>query len=355
MKKKRVILGLSGGVDSSVAAYLLREQGYEVICVFMKNWHENDFTLEDECPWIDDSREALIAANHLDLPYYSVDFSEEYKKQVVDYMFSEYQAGRTPNPDVMCNQKIKFDVFMNKMMSQFDADYIATGHYARTRIVDGEVRLLKAIDPSKDQSYFLCRLNQDQLSKAIFPLGGMLKSEVRELAHEIGLNTAARKDSQGLCFVGHINLPDFLSQAITKKEGDVKLIGTDRIVGRHIGVNFYTIGQRKGLQLKYPNRVFIVKKDIENNVIWVAEENDPSRYTSKIKMSNIMTFRSVEKDLELTAQIRYHGEFLSGKLNGSMFELDKPTKDPIASGQFIVIYKEDEIVSSGIIEASQSI
>ena len=211
---KRVVVGLSGGVDSSVAAHLLIQQGYEVIGMFMRNWHDESVTLSDDCPWIDDSNDALLIAQQLGIPFQVIDLSKEYKERIVDYMFNEYEAGRTPNPDVLCNREIKFDVFLKAAM-ELGADYVATGHYCR-RIdhEDGTVGLLAGKDPNKDQSYFLCQLNQEQLSKALFPIGELLKPEVREIAKEMGLVTAEKKDSQGLCFVGKISLPQFLQQKL---------------------------------------------------------------------------------------------------------------------------------------------
>ena len=218
---KRVVVGLSGGVDSSVSAYLLKEQGYEVIGMFMRNWHDESVTLSDECPWIDDANDALLIANQLNIPFQIIDLSTEYKDKIVDYMFYEYQAGRTPNPDVLCNREIKFDVFL-KAAQKLGADYVATGHYCRKiEKEDGTFGLLKGVDANKDQSYFLCQLNQAQLSKALFPIGELEKSKVREIATEQGLITADKKDSQGLCFVGKISLPVFLQQQLEAKKGKV--------------------------------------------------------------------------------------------------------------------------------------
>src|SRR6187431_354339 len=276
---KRVVVGLSGGVDSSVAAYLLKEQGYEVIGMFMKNWHDDSVTLSNECPWLDDSNDAMIVAQHLGIPFQAIDLSAEYKERIVDYMFAEYQRGRTPNPDVLCNREIKFDIFLNAAI-KLGADFVATGHYARkaeTEVNGKKVyRLLGGKDPNKDQSYFLCQLTQEQLSKALFPIGELLKPEVRAIAKKAGLTTAEKKDSQGLCFIGKVHLPDFLQQRLqTKKgkvinvpaeapsflngfnEGDLNAISAPyhlepsmgKVVGEHTGAHYYTIGQRKGLNL----------------------------------------------------------------------------------------------------------
>ncbi len=219
---KRVVVGLSGGVDSSVAAYLLKEQGYEVIGLFMKNWHDDSVTISDECPWLEDSNDAMLVADKLGIPFQTVDLSKEYKERIVDYMFSEYEKGRTPNPDVLCNREIKFDVFM-KIALELGADYVATGHYCRKGIIkDGEkeiYQLLAGKDANKDQSYFLCQLSQEQLAKSLFPIGELTKPEVRRIANELDLITADKRDSQGLCFIGKVKLPDFLQQQLKPKEG----------------------------------------------------------------------------------------------------------------------------------------
>jgi len=303
---KRVVVGLSGGVDSSVAAYLLKEQGYEVIGMFMRNWHDESVTLSDECPWIDDSNDALLIAEQLNIPFQVIDLSKEYKEKIVDYMFNEYEAGRTPNPDVLCNREIKFDVFLKAAMD-LGADYVATGHYCR-RIdhTDGTVGLLAGKDPSKDQSYFLCQLNQEQLQKSLFPIGELLKSEVREIAKKIGLLTADKKDSQGLCFVGKISLPQFLQQKLKAKQGEVieipssekQLLAYQEIevipenveqlaqpfvfqkemgvnVATHQGAHYYTIGQRKGLQIGgRPLPSFVIGIDTVNNLVFSGQTDE---------------------------------------------------------------------------------
>src|SRR5574339_1244218 len=228
--KKRVVVGLSGGVDSSVAAYLLKEQGYDVIGMFMKNWHDDSVTISNECPWLDDSNDAMIVAQHLGIPFQAIDLSAEYKERIVDYLFAEYQRGRTPNPDVLCNREIKFDIFLNTAL-KLGADYVATGHYVRKGEVEvnGQTvfRLLSGKDPNKEQTYFLCQLTQDQLSKSLFPIGELLKPEVRAIAKKIGLVTADKKDSQGLCFVGKVHLPEFLQQRLEPKKGKVIEIDVD--------------------------------------------------------------------------------------------------------------------------------
>ena len=227
----RIVVGLSGGVDSSVAAYLLKQQGHEVIGLFMRNWNDASVTLEDECPWVEDSNDALLVAQKLGIPFQVIDMSELYKERIVDYMFSEYEKGRTPNPDILCNREVKFDVFLQTALS-LGADKVATGHYARvSSFVDERgkeiYQLLAGKDNNKDQSYFLCQLNQNQLSKALFPIGELTKPEVREIAREIGLVTADKKDSQGLCFIGKVSLPTFLQQQLIPKEGEIVEIFSD--------------------------------------------------------------------------------------------------------------------------------
>src|SRR3970282_3013983 len=221
---KRVVVGLSGGVDSSVAAYLLQHQGYEVIGLFMKNWHDDSVTISNECPWLEDSNDALLVADKLGIPFQTVDLSEQYQEKIVDYMFREYEKGRTPNPDVLCNREIKFDVFM-KIALSLDADYVATGHYCKKSEIElnGETvyQLLAGADNNKDQSYFLCQLSQEQLAKLLFPIGDLTKPEVREIALELDLVTAEKKDSQGLCFIGKVRLPEFLQQKLQAKEGSI--------------------------------------------------------------------------------------------------------------------------------------
>src|SRR6188768_1061278 len=315
---KRVVIGLSGGVDSSVAAYLLKEQGYEVIGMFMKNWHDDSVTISDECPWLDDSNDTMIVAQHLKIPFHAIDLSKEYKERIVDYMFTEYQAGRTPNPDVLCNREIKFDIFLNAAM-KLGADYVATGHYARRgeMEVGGKkvYRLLAGKDPNKDQSYFLCQLTQAQLSKALFPVGELLKPEVREIAKKANLATAEKKDSQGLCFIGKVHLPDFLQQRLEQKKGKVVEVPATspvfkngyadndfkqiteayplspefgEVVGEHSGAHYYTIGQRRGLNIGgYEKPLFVIGTDTKKNVIYTGSGDDhPGLYRKGLFVPN---------------------------------------------------------------------
>ncbi|MFM7311387.1 MAG: tRNA 2-thiouridine(34) synthase MnmA, partial [Flavobacteriales bacterium] len=320
---QRVVVGLSGGVDSSVAAYLLKEAGYEVIAVFMRNWNDERVIINQECPWIDDSNDAMLVADHLGIPFQVVDMSAQYKERIVDYMFKEYQSGRTPNPDVLCNREVKFDLFL-QLALQLKADFVATGHYVQKRefIEDGLTtsKIIAGADSNKDQSYFLCQLNQYQLSKALFPIGHLQKSEVRDLARSIGLPTAEKKDSQGLCFIGKVKLPVFLQQVLEVRKGEIREVSSDdsafqsptttwspelqespepwtqsysyanvkgTCIGEHDGAHFYTIGQRKGLGVGGRSiPLFIVETDPERNIVYVgAGEEHPAlnRWGLRIK------------------------------------------------------------------------
>lgn len=389
---KRVVVGLSGGVDSSVAAYLLKEQGYEVIGMFMRNWHDESVTLSDECPWIDDSNDALLVAQHLGIPFQVIDLSMEYKERIVDYMFSEYEAGRTPNPDVLCNREIKFDVFLKAAM-ELGADYVATGHYCRKRDNgDGTYELLAGKDPNKDQSYFLCQLSQEQLSKALFPIGELLKPEVRQIAEEAGIHTADKKDSQGLCFVGKISLPEFLQQQLKAKEGDVievpdnlemfekykaipptlenvkqlaenftysRNMGT--VVARHQGAHFYTIGQRKGLNIGgRPKPSFVIGTDVETNTVYSGQTDSHTglnRYALKVNnddfhfVSANYRLDNIDKK-EFMARIRYRQKLQPCTVSledDGVYVLFKDLQRGITPGQFLALYNDEILFASGII------
>lgn len=385
----RVVVGLSGGVDSSVAAHLLLEQGHEVIGMFMRNWHDESVIIDDECPWIEDSNDALLVAEKLGIPFQVIDLSEQYKERIVDYMFAEYKAGRTPNPDVLCNREIKFDVFLEAAM-ELGADFVATGHYCRKETIerDGKTihRLLAGKDPGKDQSYFLCQVSQQQLAKSLFPIGELLKSEVREIAKREGLATAEKKDSQGLCFIGKVRLPDFLQQQLAPKTGEVIEIPNDleqysavttdipdiaapftyspsdgTNLGQHQGAHYYTIGQRKGLGIggtKLP--LFIIGTDVTSNTIYVGQgEQHPGLWRKAlfIKKDEI---HWVRPDLELSpgerkeflCRIRYrqtlHQATLVREENGLFILFDQPMKS-ITPGQFAAWYEGEELVGSGVI------
>lgn len=389
--KKRVVVGLSGGVDSSVAAYLLMEQGYEVIGMFMKNWHDDSVTISNECPWLDDSNDAMIVAQHLGIPFQAIDLSKEYKERIVDYMFAEYQRGRTPNPDVLCNREIKFDIFLNAAL-KLGADFVATGHYARkaeTKSGDKTLyRLLAGKDPNKDQSYFLCQLTQYQLSKALFPVGELLKPEVREIAKRAGLATAEKKDSQGLCFVGKVHLPDFLQQRLEPKKGKVIEIPFDspifknanseatlvdatksyelaptlgEIVGEHNGAHYYTIGQRRGLNIGgYEKPLFVIGTDTDKNVIYAGSGDDhPGLYRRGlfIPSSDVHWIRpdlkiEIGAEQQFLARIRYRQPLepcnLYQREDGLYILFDRPQRG-VTPGQFAAWYQNDELIGSGVI------
>ena len=393
----RIVVGLSGGVDSSVAAYLLKQQGHEVIGLFMRNWNDASVTLEDECPWVEDSNDALLVAQKLGIPFQVIDMSELYKERIVDYMFSEYEKGRTPNPDILCNREVKFDVFLQTALS-LGADKVATGHYARvSSFVDerGEeiYQLLAGKDNNKDQSYFLCQLNQNQLSKALFPIGELTKPEVREIAREIGLVTADKKDSQGLCFIGKVSLPTFLQQQLIPKEGEIVEIFSDykefhkekpvfetkldelkylskkikyqkedgKVIGKHQGAQFFTIGQSKGLGIGgHKESCFIIDRDMENNILFVGEgKNFPGLYRKALKINNDEV-HWVREDLRLKngesmkikARIRYRQPLEDAVLyqykDGFFIEFENP-QSAIAEGQFAAWYQGEELLGSGVI------
>ena len=461
-KNIKVCIGLSGGVDSSVAALLLKQQGYDVFALFMQNWHDASTTLHGDCEWEEDRFVAEMVARKVGIPFYFVDLSKEYRQRVVDYMFDEYEKGRTPNPDVLCNREIKFDAFL-KCAEKLGADYVATGHYCRKETLTGEDgktvhRILAGSDPNKDQSYFLCQLSQEQLSKAMFPIGDIIKPEVRRLAHEADLPSADKKDSQGICFVGKVDLPTFLQQKLKPCEGDivevydayyvgneqyetlrsllesilkdgeesVKMI-TDyvsedkavpvaatgcpfdfekiaamadedlmtlsnpmsydikfetetyrsgrkhikktrykenpygKIVGKHDGAQFYTIGQRKGLNIGgHKDSVFVIETDIPNNIIYVGEGHTHkglSRSCLRVDPSEIHWIRpdlamSVGEIRRYKVRIRYRQPLQDATVimreNGLYILFDTPQRG-ITAGQFAVWYDADEMIGSGVI------
>lgn len=398
-RKKRVVVGLSGGVDSSVAAYLLQQEGYEVIGLFMKNWHDESVTLEAECPWVEDATDALLVAQKLGIPYQNIDLSVEYKEKIVDYMFNEYEKGRTPNPDVLCNREIKFDIFLKEAL-KLGADFVATGHYVRksSTEIDGQTfyQLKTGLDPNKDQSYFLCQLTQDQLKHALFPIGELQKSEVRKIAEEQNLVTANKKDSQGLCFIGKVHLPDFLKQQLLPKEGNIIEIPSDsycyikhqkkileasteeerlaieatpiqytlqdgKVVGKHSGAHYFTIGQRKGIGVGgYKEPLFVIEKNTISNQLFVGEGNNHpglNRKVLKIETADIHWVRTDLKlnpgqTLEVTAQIRYRQPHQKAQLiqtkDGLFIEFEN-AQSGIAAGQFAAWYLNDELIGSGVI------
>lgn len=393
---KRVVVGLSGGVDSSVAAYLLKEQGYDVIGLFMKNWHDDSVTISDECPWLDDSNDAMMVAEKLGIPFQTVDLSAQYKEKIVDYMFREYEMGRTPNPDVLCNREIKFDVFL-KIALELGADYVATGHYCRKDVkkVDGKetYQLLAGKDPNKDQSYFLCQLSQEQLSKTLFPIGEILKPDVRKIAKEQGLVTAEKRDSQGLCFIGKVRLPEFLQQKLKPKEGLIIEIPSDfseynklapkfsseedrfkflskkksyskedgKVLGAHQGAHYFTKGQRKGLAVggtKEP--LFVIDTDVNENVIYVGQgKSHPGLYRRGlfVEQDEIHWIRTDKKllegeSLEVMARIRYRQPLEKAtlnKINSGLYIIFENPQSAITEGQFVAWYQADELLGSGVI------
>ena len=393
---KRVVIGLSGGVDSSVAAYLLQQQGYEVIGLFMKNWHDDSVTISNECPWLEDSNDALLVAEKLGIPFQTVDLSEEYKEKIVDYMFDEYQKGRTPNPDVLCNREIKFDVFM-KIALGLGADYVATGHYCRKGEIEVEgkkvYQLLAGVDTNKDQSYFLCQLSQGQLAKSLFPIGELTKPEVREIAAKLDLVTAEKRDSQGLCFIGKVRLPDFLQQKLQPKEGliiqidkndsiyesktDLSVTLDDelklkskkidytpqmgKVVGKHQGAHYFTIGQRKGLNVGGTvEPLFIIGTNVETNTIYTGlGSQHPGLFKSAlfIEKSEVHWVREdltlkIGERMEVLARIRYRQALQKAYLyqfeNGMYVAFEEP-QSAITDGQFVAWYEADELIGSGVI------
>ncbi len=397
--KKRVVVGLSGGVDSSVAAYLLKNQGYDVIGLFMINWHETAGTLSGDCPWNDDLVFAELVARKLDIPFHTIDFSEEYRKRVVDYMFSEYRRGRTPNPDVLCNREIKFDLF-SKAALGYDADFIATGHYCRQETVEKDdgilFRLLSGIDTNKDQSYFLCQLSQDQISNVLFPIGTMRKPEVRELAREQGLATAGKKDSQGICFVGKVSLPEFLQQKLKTKKGiiveipkDLKqyelyrqvqhdhALGNEDLeklsdpfryspedgldIGTHNGAHFYTIGQNKGLNIGgRPEQSFVIGTDVKHNIVYTGNGKDHpglfgyGLFIAQPEVHWLRTDLAMKpgEERRYLVRIRYRQALQKARLflreNGLYIVFDKLQRG-ITPGQFAAWYDGEELIGSGVI------
>lgn len=393
----KIVVGLSGGVDSSVAAYLLQQQGHEVIALFMKNWNDASVTLEDECPWVEDSNDAMMVAQKLGIPFQVIDMSELYKERIVDYMFSEYEKGRTPNPDILCNREVKFDAFLTTALS-LGAEKVATGHYARistsTTHEGKEVyHLLSGKDTHKDQSYFLCQLSQEQLSKAMFPIGELTKSEVRKIAREIGLVTAEKKDSQGLCFIGKVSLPEFLKQQLQPKSGEIVEIFRDyegyhkevplfstkleelrflsqkihyqktdgKVIGQHQGAQYYTIGQGKGLGIGgHKESCFVISRDMEHNILYVGEGHSfPGLWRKALQMNNeeVHWIREEERlnsgeSKEVQARIRYRQPLEKATLyqteEGLFLEFENP-QSAIAEGQFAAWYDGEELLGSGVI------
>lgn len=391
-KNTRVVVALSGGVDSSVAAHLLVKQGYDVVGIFMKNWHDETVTISNECPWVEDSYDAMIVAEKLSIPFQTIDLSKQYQERIIDYMFNEYKIGNTPNPDVLCNREIKFDVFL-EIAKNLGADYVATGHYCRVVSENNHFSLLAGKDLNKDQSYFLCQLSQKQLSKVMFPIGDLYKKEVRLIAKKQNLVTADKKDSQGLCFVGKVKLPEFLQQKLKIKKGVVVKISNDfipylntldyeddsidnlrklaksfnyslndgTVVGEHHGAHFFTIGQRKGLAIggsKEP--LFVIKTDVINNIVYVGEGKDHPGLFKKVLFIKNKNFHRVRTDIDYQnsnnkyeSRIRYRQPLQKSKLvfdKDGVFMVFENLQSAISKGQFAVWYKNKELIGSGIID-----
>ena len=391
-KNTRVVVALSGGVDSSVAACLLVKQGYDVVGIFMKNWHDDTVTISNECPWVEDSYDAMIVAEKLSIPFQTIDLSKEYQERIIDYMFTEYKIGNTPNPDVLCNREIKFDVFL-EIAKNLGADYVATGHYCRVVSENNQFKLLSGKDLNKDQSYFLCQLSQKQLSKVMFPVGELDKKEVRLIAKEQDLVTAEKKDSQGLCFVGKVKLPEFLQQKLKIKKGlVVKISNNNRqyidtldynnhsvenlrklakpfdyslkdgdVLGEHDGAHFFTVGQRKGLAIggsKEP--LFVIKTDVINNIVYVGEGKDHPGLYRKVLFIKNKDFHKVRTDFDyknvnnkFESRIRYRQPLQESKLvfgESGVFMIFDNLQSAISKGQFAVWYKNEELIGSGVID-----
>ena len=395
---KTVVVGLSGGVDSSIAAYLLKKQGYNVIGLFMKNWHDDSVTISNECPWLDDSNDAMLVAEKLEIPFQTIDLSVEYKSRIVDYMFEEYKCGRTPNPDILCNKEIKFDIFLNTAI-KLGADYIATGHYCRKSLKNSEddkeeiYSLFSGIDNNKDQSYFLCQLSQYQLSKTLFPIGELNKSEVRKIASQLDLVTAKKKDSQGLCFIGKVKLPEFLMQKLKPKKGDIVQIPNDfkkyktrirdfessslelyykseklnynnndgQVVGFHQGAHFFTIGQRKGLSVGGTKKpLFVIATDVNKNIVYVGEGKDHPGLLRNILYVKNKDIHWIRPDLKISngsslsvcARIRYRQPLQKAciyKIENGLYVNFLNLQTAITDGQFVAWYIGEELVGSGVI------
>ncbi|MEA4826258.1 MAG: tRNA 2-thiouridine(34) synthase MnmA [Clostridium sp.] len=359
MKKEpkdiKVVVGMSGGVDSSVTALLLKQQGYDVIGVFMKNWDEED---EDgNCTATDDYEDVVMVCNQIGIPYYSVNFTKEYWDRVFTYFLEEYKKGRTPNPDVMCNKEIKFKAFLDYAL-EAGADYIATGHYAQVDYLDGEYRMLRGNDPNKDQTYFLCALGQYQLSRTMFPIGHLPKKEVRKIAEEAGLETAKKKDSTGICFIGERNFNEFLSNYLPAKSGDIRSLEGE-VIGKHHGLMYYTLGQRKGLGIGGKGTGepwFVAEKDLENNILYVAQgENHPKLFSYGLEAVNVHWVSEKEKPnrFKCTAKFRYRqkdqGVTVINHGDKYIVVFDEPQK-AITPGQAVVFYDGEACLGGGTID-----
>lgn len=342
----KVYVGMSGGVDSSLTAALLLEQGYEVTGVYMKNWTQDLPGMK--CPWADDLADAKRVAVQLGIDFKVFDFEKQYKHKVVDYMINEYKLGRTPNPDIMCNQEVKFKLFLETALED-GADMIATGHYAK---VENGV-LKQAADANKDQTYFLYRVTGEALSKTLFPLGEYTKPKVREMAKERGLYTAGKKDSQGICFVGKVGIRDFLSQYVEQKPGEVIDKVSGKVLGHHDGAIFYTLGQRHGLELGGGLPYYVVGKDMDKNEVYITTDlNDQSLWKNTVQLASVHWINETPTEGEYDIRVRHRAPLVKAKLhyedNDVMLELTNPER-AVAAGQSVVIYKGDICLGGGIV------
>ena len=339
----RIYVGMSGGVDSSLTAALLKEQGHDITGVYMKNWTQDLPGMR--CPWADDLADAKRVAVQLGIKFKVYDFETEYKHKVVDYMIAEYKAGRTPNPDVMCNQEVKFKLFLETALAD-GAEMIATGHYART---EGG-HLLRAVDDNKDQTYFLYRVTKEALEKTLFPLGEYTKPKVREMAEARGLVTAGKRDSQGICFVGSIGIKEFLSQYITAEPGDVIDRETGKVIGEHEGAIYYTLGQRHGLNLGGGLPYYVVGKDMATNVVYVSRNlEDESMWRKDVQLRDIHWIDEVPADGEqVEVRLRHRGKLLPATIEGDRLMLDEAER-AIAAGQSAVLYRDEVVLGGGIV------
>lgn len=356
-KDTKVIVGMSGGVDSSVTALLLKEQGYNVIGIFMKNWDEEDD--DGNCTATEDYEDVVMVCNQIGIPYYSVNFTKEYWDRVFTYFLNEYKRGRTPNPDVMCNKEIKFKAFLDYALKS-GADYIATGHYAQVSFDDGEYKLIKGNDAGKDQTYFLCMLGQKQLSKTMFPVGHLNKKEVRKIAMEAGLETAKKKDSTGICFIGERNFNKFLSQYLPAKPGEIRTLDGNKIIGKHDGLMYYTLGQRKGLGIGgigTGEPWFVAEKDLEKNILYVVQgANHPALYSYGLEASQInwVSEKDKPKTFKCKAKFRYRQKdqgvtVFINSADKCTVVFDEPQK-AVTPGQAVVFYDDNVCLGGGIID-----
>lgn len=367
--KKKVLIALSGGIDSAVSAYLLLKQGFQVEAAFMRNWSSTEGLLNNDCPWLVDWREAVRVAAFLKIPMHSLDFEKEYQENVMEYFFQEYAAGRTPNPDVMCNKEIKFKMLYNWAMEN-GFEFLATGHYARLankKSVNKQIRsqLLRSVDEFKDQTYFIYNIKTEQLPHLMFPIGGMKKVQVRKLAQKIGLPNADKKESMGLCFVGKVRLKDFLEQKLKPKKGPIILFGTEQNVGQHEGLHNYTIGQRQGIKVGGGGPYYVVKKDLVTNSLFVTNNpKDPALEIKELEIHSVnwintscelrvKNYELSSKGFELLGRYRHQGDLIpvtiyKKKDHNYLIKFKRPQK-AVASGQSLVLYKGKECVGGGVI------